>query len=223
MQTLNALFYEFSYWVTAFVLSVFFGLRTTGTRNVPKRGAVLLVANHQSFLDPPAIGLGAGRHLQYLARKTLFRNPAFGWLLRRLNSVPIDQDGIGIEGIRNIIDRLQRGHAVLIFPEGERTWDGKMKPLKAGVALLFKRVTVPIVPVGIVGAYEAWPRWRKWPVPSPVFLRPSHRALGIAYGKSRDPAELLRLPKEEMLELLTRDIEGLMKEAEQIARFRTKR
>jgi 1-acyl-sn-glycerol-3-phosphate acyltransferase len=223
MRYLNALFYEFAYWITAFVLSVFFGLRVTGGRNVPKRGAALLVANHQSFLDPPAIGLGAGRHLQYLARKTLFKNPVFGWLLSRLNSVPIDQEGIGIEGIRNIIERLRNGHAVLVFPEGERTWDGNMNPLKPGIALLFKRVNVPIVPVGIVGAYEAWPRWRKWPVPSAMFLRPSHRALGVAYGKPRDPVELLKLPKKEMLDLLTSDITGLMKQAEKVARFRVRR
>ena len=77
---------------------------------------------------------------------------------RRLNCVPIDQEGIGIEGIRNIIARLEAGHPVLVFPEGERTHDGKMQPLKAGIALLFKRVRVPILPAGIVGAYQAWPR-----------------------------------------------------------------
>ena len=56
---------------------------------------------------------------------------------RRVNGVPIDQEGIGIEGIRNIIGRLEAGHAVLVFPEGERTSNGKMQPLKPGVALLF--------------------------------------------------------------------------------------
>src|SRR5207248_3003104 len=163
MRLVNLLVYAFCSWCSALMLSVFFGLRVIGVRNLPKRGGVLVVANHQSFFDPVAIGCGRPRHFHFLARKTLFHNRLFGWFLRRLNCVPIDQEGIGIEGIRNIIARLETGHPVLVFPEGERTHDGPMQPLKAGIALLFKRVKVPIVPVGIVGAYQAWPRWRQYP------------------------------------------------------------
>jgi 1-acyl-sn-glycerol-3-phosphate acyltransferase len=93
-----------------------------------------------------------------------------------------------------------------------------MAPLKAGIALLFKRVKVPIVPVGIAGAYDAWPRWRKYPIPSPIFLAPNGRSIAVAYGRPREAAELLRLPRDEMLKILTDDIAQLVKEAEAVRR-----
>jgi len=218
MRLVNTVVYTVCSWFSSLVLSVFFGLRVVGVRHLPKRGGVLVVANHQSFLDPVAVGCGRPREFHFLARKTLFSNPLFSWLLRRLNCVPIDQEGIGIEGIRNIIARLEAGHPVLVFPEGERTHDGKMQPLKAGIALLFKRVRVPILPAGIVGAYQAWPRWRKYPIPSPVFLPPNDNSIAVAYGEPRDASELLQLPRDEMLALLTSDIARLMEEAEAIRR-----
>jgi 1-acyl-sn-glycerol-3-phosphate acyltransferase len=218
MGLVNLVVYAFCSWFSALILSVFFGLRVAGVRHLPRRGGVLVVANHQSFLDPAAIGCGRPRHFHFLARKTLFNNPIFGWLLRRLNCVPIDQEGIGIEGIRNIIARLEAGRPVLVFPEGERTHDGRMQPLKAGIALLFKRVRVPILPVGIAGAYDAWPRWRTFPIPSPAFLAPSKSSIAVAFGQPRDAKELLSIPRDEMLALLTSDIARLMKEAEAMRR-----
>jgi 1-acyl-sn-glycerol-3-phosphate acyltransferase len=218
MRFLNWIVYAVCSWSSALILTAFSGLRVIGVDRLPKRGGVLLVANHQSFLDPVCIGCGRPRHFHYLARKTLFTHSISGWILRRLNSVPIDQEGIGIEGIRNIIGRLEAGHPVLVFPEGERTHDGKMQPLKAGIALLFKRVKVPIVPVGIAGAYDAWPRWRRYPIPSPIFLAPNGRSIAVAYGRPRDAAELLRLPREKMLVILADDIAQLVEQAETIRR-----
>jgi 1-acyl-sn-glycerol-3-phosphate acyltransferase len=199
MRFVNWIVYAVCSWSSALILAAFFGLRVIGVHRLPKSGGVLLVANHQSFLDPVCIGCGRPRHFHYLARKTLFGHPLAGWILRRLNSVPIDQEGIGIEGIRNIIGRLESGNPVLVFPEGERTHDGRMAPLKAGIALLFKRVKVPIVPVGIAGAYNG-------------------RAIAVAYGRPREAAELLRLPRDEMLAVLTDDIAQLVKEAEAVRR-----
>src|ERR1022692_4868684 len=92
-----------------------YSLRMQGQRNMPATGPVLLIANHQSFLGPPIIGLVARRPLVYLARKTLFRNPYFASLIRSLNAIPINQDGIGKEGILTVLDQLQRGKAVVVF------------------------------------------------------------------------------------------------------------
>ena len=167
-----AAFYEFARWVFGFLLIFLFSHRSVGSRNVPRRGAVLLVANHQSFVDPIVVGVAAGRHLSYLARKTLFRTTFKRWLLETVNAVPIDQEGVGKEGIRNIIKKLQSGHAVLVFPEGERCWDGQFHALRPGVALLLDRVAVPIVPVGVAGPFDAWPRFRPFPSPSPLFHAP---------------------------------------------------
>jgi 1-acyl-sn-glycerol-3-phosphate acyltransferase len=218
MQFLSAIFYSISSWICSIILMLLFGLRVTGLRWWPRRGPALLIANHQSFLDPVAIGCGRPRHLHYLARKTLFDNWLLAWFLRRYNCVPIDQEGIGIEGIRNITARIAAGHAVLVFPEGERTHDGQLQPLKAGIALLFKRTSTPVIPVGIAGAFAAWPRTRRFPIPSPIFLAPTDRSLAVAIGRPRDSQELLRLPREEMLNVLTNDIAREVKRAEAIRR-----
>jgi 1-acyl-sn-glycerol-3-phosphate acyltransferase len=179
---------------------------------------VLLIANHQSFLDPLCVGLASVRHLHYLARKTLFNNPAFGLLLRVVNCVPIDQEGVGVEGIRNILARLGAGHPVLVFPEGERSPDGRMQALRPGIALLMKRVRAPIVPVGVAGTYDAWPRWRRLPIPSPLFLAPTQRRVAVVYGPPRDPASLEGLSREKMLAVLHDDIAAAREQAEALRR-----
>src|SRR5262245_36708030 len=167
---LSDLRYDFGYVVTSVSLTLGFGLRAHGSRHVPLRGPALLVANHQSFLDPILVGLASRRRLYYLARKTLFRNPVFGWLIRAFNAVPIDQEGVGKEGLKAILGLLGAGRAVVVFPEGSRTRDGQMDELKPGVQLLLKRATTPVLPVGIAGAYEAWPISRQYPLPAPLFL-----------------------------------------------------
>ena len=59
--------------------------------------------------------------------------------------VPIDQEGVGKEGIRTILERLQAGNPVLAFPEGNRTEDGRLKPLRPGIGLLVKRMRGPLI------------------------------------------------------------------------------
>ncbi|HEV2948308.1 MAG TPA: lysophospholipid acyltransferase family protein, partial [Gemmataceae bacterium] len=138
-DALSYLWYESFFWVSGPAMTLGFSLRTDGMRHVPKSGPALLIANHQSYLDPDLVGIAARRHLCFLARKTLFQNKVFAWLIRTLEAIPIDQEGIGIDGIRDILDQLQAGRAVLVFPEGERTHDGQLQPLRPGVSLLIKK------------------------------------------------------------------------------------
>jgi 1-acyl-sn-glycerol-3-phosphate acyltransferase len=160
-----------------------FSLRTEGSTNVPAQGPVLLIANHQSFVDPILVGLAARRHLRYLARKTLFRNPAFTWFIESLNALPVNQEGFARDGLQAIIDLLKHGQAVTVFPEGERTLTGRMNPFRPGVHLVLRRTECQIVPVGIAGAYAAWPRSRAYPIPAPLFLPPGAGTLAVSIGK----------------------------------------
>jgi 1-acyl-sn-glycerol-3-phosphate acyltransferase len=169
--------------VMATVMTAAFSLRTEGSTHMPATGPVLLLANHQSFIDPILVGLAARRHLRYLARKTLFRNPAFTWFIKSLNAVPVNQEGFARDGLQAIIDLLNHGQAVTVFPEGERTLTGRMNPFRPGIHLVLKRVECQIVPVGIAGAYEAWPRWRAYPLPAPLFLPPCPRTIAVTIGK----------------------------------------
>jgi 1-acyl-sn-glycerol-3-phosphate acyltransferase len=210
--------YETSYFAAALGLTLGWSLRTAGRHHVLRAGPALLVANHQSFLDPILVGLSTRRHLCYLARKTLFKHSLFAWLIRMHNAVPIDQDGVGKEGIKAILGQLQLGQAVVVFPEGNRTQDGEMQPLKPGIQLLIKRTQAPIVPVGIAGAFDAWPRWRSYPLPAPLFLPPSRACIAVSIGKPLEAGTLAKMPREQSLQVLQDAIDKERQRAEKLRR-----
>lgn len=183
---LGRLWYDCVYWSSFTFFGFGFSYRRSGWGNVPARGPVLLVSNHQSMFDPVLVGLASRRYLSYLARKSLFEQPGLAPLIRSLNAIPIDR-GMGKDGIQAVLDALGQGQAVLMFPEGERTHDGSVQPLKPGVSLLIKRVSCPIVPVGIAGAFAAWNRFLTFPRPSPLLLPPRPSTLAVSVGEPIDP------------------------------------
>jgi 1-acyl-sn-glycerol-3-phosphate acyltransferase len=87
---------------------------------VPRKGPVIIVSNHASYLDPPLVGSGVFRQINFLARDTLFDVPVVGWILCQWEVVPVDREGGGPGGLKGILDRLERGRAVVLFPEGTR-------------------------------------------------------------------------------------------------------
>lgn len=160
--------YRFLQFLCRLVGVVLFGVRHFGKGNVPRRGGVLIVANHQSHLDPPLIGIGCWRRMNYLARRTLFDFGPFGWLIRSVDAIPIDRDGLGLGGLKESIRRLKAGEVVVVFPEGTRTPDGELKEFRPGFTALATRTGATIVPAAIHGAFEAWPRRRRLPRPGRV-------------------------------------------------------
>lgn len=161
-------FYNVLKFLIRLVLVTIFGFRCQGRRNVPREGALLVCANHQSVLDPPVIGSVFDRRLNYLARRTLFRFPPFRWLFQTLDAIPIERDGMGMAGLKESLRRLKRGEAVLIFPEGTRTHDGEVGSLKPGFCVLARRSEVTVLPVAVDGAYQAWPRTARTPRRTPI-------------------------------------------------------
>ena len=173
---------------TSFTFFTFgFSYRRSGWANMPGSGPVLVVSNHQSWFDPVLVGLSSRRYLSYLARSGLFQQPVLAPLIRSLNAIPIDRN-MGKEGIQAVLDAIELGRAVLMFPEGERTHTGAVQPLKPGVSLLIKRVSCPIVPVGIAGCFGAWSRFHRWPQPSPLFTAPGPSTIALSVGKPIDSA-----------------------------------
>src|SRR5262249_25498415 len=125
--------------------------------------------------------------------------PWFAALIRSFNAVPIDQEGIGKDGIRTILAQLEQGRAVLVFPEGSRTPDGKLHELRPGIHLLLRRTQAPIVPLGIAGAYHAFPMWRKCPIPSPLFLPASERTIAVSIGPPLQAHRYAELPRDQAM------------------------
>lgn len=168
---LKRLWYEFLHIFCRLMAVVLFRIRCEGRENVPKRGGALVLSNHQSNLDPVLIGLACDRRLNYLARETLFAFAPFRLLIESLDAIPIDREGLGLAGLKETLRRLKRGELVLIFPEGTRTRDGEIAPLKPGFSALAQRSNVPLLPVGIEGSFAAWPRWQVIPLPATIHIR----------------------------------------------------
>ncbi len=155
--------YAFLQFLCRLLITVLFGYRSHGQQHLPIAGGGLVLSSHQSFLDPVLIGVPTLRPLNYLARETLFRVAPLRWLIQSLSGIPIDREGLGMAGLKETLRRLKRGQIVVIFPEGTRTPNGDLQPLKPGFAALARRAGVPLLPVAIVGAFECWPRTQPWP------------------------------------------------------------
>ena len=151
--------------------ATYFRWRVFNPERVPLTGPVILASNHASFLDPPLVGSGLHRGINYLARESLFRYPGVGWLLRKWNSVPVDRDGGGAAGLKAILDRLLAGGAIILFPEGTRTKDGSLQPARSGIGLTAIKSSAVVVPVRVFGTYEAYGRHIKIPRPHQVSVK----------------------------------------------------
>ena len=175
---------------------VYFRWRVFNAERVPATGPVILAANHASFLDPPLVGSGLHRPINYLARESLFRFPGIGALLRSWNSVPVDRDGGGAAGLRAILERLLAGGGIILFPECTRTQDGKLQPARSGIGLVVIKSTAPVVPVRTFGTYEAYGRHIKFPRP---------RQVAVKYGRplqfEKLRAEARNCPKTRLKEI----------------------
>jgi 1-acyl-sn-glycerol-3-phosphate acyltransferase len=170
-----------------------FDYRSYGREHVPPSGPVLIVSSHQSHLDPVLVGLACSRQLKYLARHGLFFWP-FSWLIRSLGAVRLDKKAGGVGGIKTTLKLLKQNEAVLVFPEGSRTHDGALGPLRPGFCTIARRSGATIVPVAIEGAFAALPRGSHFPRPSriTVVIRPPIW-----------PQEFLAMSDEELLALTT--------------------
>ncbi len=163
--------YRIGWMVFRAIFATYFRWRVFGTENVPLKGGVVLAANHGSFLDPPLIGCGVKRTISFLARESLFHFPGMGALLRSWSVVPVDRDGGGARGLKNIMDRLLAGNGIVLFPEGTRTKDGRLQPARSGIGLTVIKSAAPIVPVRVFGTFEAYGRDHKFPRPRRVMVK----------------------------------------------------
>lgn len=159
-------FFRFLCWL---VLKIFFKHKVVNRENLIEDGPALVVSNHVSFLDPPAVGVSFQSNIHYLARKTLFSG-FFAWLLPRLYAIPVDQEGSDMSSLKKIIGLLKGGERVILFPEGTRSDDGEVKDAEPGVGLIIAKSGAPVLPVRVFGAYEALSRHASKPTFVPITI-----------------------------------------------------
>src|SRR6266404_4860366 len=155
---------NFYYWIgynlSRLIGRLFFRLRIIHPERMIQAGPVILAMNHQSYLDPPLAGITCDRAIYFLAKRTLTDVPVLGWLLPKLNVIPVNQEGIDRSALKALIRVLKSGNAALVFPEGSRTLDGSLQRAEPGLGLVIAKTLAPVVPMRIFGAHEALPRGR---------------------------------------------------------------
>jgi len=139
--------------------AVIWPTRVFGRDRVPRQGRVLIVANHQSFLDIPLVCKGVlHRHVAFVARDTLAKTRWLKFVLKHTGAILIDRTRGDRAALRAMARHLEAGDAVAIFPEGTRSRDGQLGQPKKGALLAARMAQAPILPCAVEGTIKAWPR-----------------------------------------------------------------
>ncbi|MFN0121980.1 MAG: lysophospholipid acyltransferase family protein, partial [Blastocatellia bacterium] len=128
-------------------------MRVHGLENLPRDRAVVVIANHQSYLDIPAIWSNLPLQFRIMAKRVLFYLPFMGWFLWRAGHIAIDRENArsALANVNRAVDKLKEGCSIVIFPEGTRSEDATLQDFKSGGFKIAVRAGVPVVPVTIVG------------------------------------------------------------------------
>lgn len=171
------LWYLLGYSLSKAIAKTFFNYRVIGAENMIEEGPCIIAANHCSYFDPPLVGVACKRAIHYLARKSLLEVPVLGPILPELNVIPVDQKNADRSALMGAIRVVRNGGAVLIFPEGTRSPDGKLQPAQPGIGMIVAKTGAPVVPVRVSGSYEAFPRGACMPRFLPITV-----SIGPAFG-----------------------------------------
>ena len=144
-------------WFFRGILGLGFGLGVTGEGHVPAGGPAILAVNHGSQIDPIVVAAAVPRRCTFLAAAELLKMPVLGALIRPFRLVPVERGRFDRRAIQGCLARLERGEALVIFPEGKISTDGNLQPARDGLAFVAARARVPVIPIGIAGTYQVWP------------------------------------------------------------------
>lgn len=130
---------------------------STGAEHLDPEGRYVLVANHYSYLDIPCLMASIDQPLRFMAKKSLFQVPLFGWGMKAAGFIPIDRKNrkSAVESFDLAARRIRKGNSIVVFPEGGRTSTRELRPFQRGAFLLAVRAQLPVVPVAIDGTWDA--------------------------------------------------------------------
>lgn len=159
-------------WARIFCWLAFVRVKVSGRENVEGGRSYMFLANHQGAYDIFSIYGYLGHNFRWMMKESLRKIPFVGFACAASKQVFVNNTSIA--GIKQTIagaeENLRHGMSMVIFPEGARTWNGKMRPFKKGAFLLAKEFNLPVVPITIDGAFDVMPRFRKIPRPGLIKL-----------------------------------------------------
>lgn len=188
--------YRISWLFLNLVERLLFGFVVKGRNLVPKTGAVIIASNHVSYCDPPVVGSGVPREVYFLAKEELFRNAAFGWLIRQYNAIPLRRSVGDVGALKKAVGLLKKGHAVLMFPEGTRSLSGRLLKPKPGVGMIACMTSTPVVPAYVTGTNRL----------GDAFLRRTRFVVSFGEPLTASDLESVREPDKEFYGRFTEEV-----------------
>jgi cytidylate kinase len=156
------LFYASVYWAARFFFKLLYRLEIHGLSHF-RSGAAIIAPNHASNFDPPVVSVSCPEEVHFLGKSSLFKIPVLSWIIRNLNTHPVSRSAKDAGTFQTILQLLQEGHKIILFPEGYRTRDGELQPIERGLPFLVMKAKARVQPVYVQGTFEIWPRTRRWP------------------------------------------------------------
>jgi 1-acyl-sn-glycerol-3-phosphate acyltransferase len=157
-----------------------------GAEHLPPRGPALVLLNHASLLDVPALmALDPYPDTAMIAKASLFRVPLLGVLLRQWGAIPVERRGRDSSGVRALLSALREGRVVAVAAEGRRTRSGRLEAINPVLAKIAATADAPLIPLGIVGSFQALPPGAIVPRRRPVLIRVGHP---FRLSRGTDPA-----------------------------------
>ena len=186
-------------------------LSVTGRENIPRRGALVVAANHAGTVDPALLGvLLPRRDVHYMAKSEHFEGLR-AHLFRAAHAFPIVRRAADRGHLEYALGLLRSGRAVLVFPEGSRARDGVLRPPRAGVAFLAQRSGATVLPVALWGSDAVLPRGSRLPRRAPVSVRFGEAFTLPEMGADDRPAdhqEAAELVMARIAELMPEELRG---------------
>lgn len=153
--------YIIARFICSFVCHIFFGLKITGRKFIPRKGGCIIASNHLSFLDPPLVGSSVNRPTYFMGKSELFETKLSAFFFKRFHTFPVKRDVADHAAISKAVKFLKEGMVLVIFPEGGRNVDGS-KEIQLGLGFLAQLANVPVVPALVVGSDIALPHGAKF-------------------------------------------------------------
>jgi 1-acyl-sn-glycerol-3-phosphate acyltransferase len=133
-------------------------IRGDGIERIDRAKRYILIANHHSYFDIPCIFAAIPQPIRFMAKKSLFSIPIFGWAIGRAGFIPIDRKNrrTAVKSFDLAVNRIRKGNTIVIFPEEGRSREWAMRPFQRGAFLLAIRSELPILPLAIDGTYDVF-------------------------------------------------------------------